>query len=80
MEMTNKSIMEMEPERMTKTLQLFPLNSVDEVEAEAEAAEADEDEFRENGKHYEEATAAFTYKIDTKMDHPPLLDLRLSFL
>lgn len=63
---------------MMKTLQLFPINSIDETEL-----GADDDhhyQFRVSGQQlYEEAAANFTYKIDTKMDHPPL-DLRLSFL
>ncbi|XP_022953411.1 WUSCHEL-related homeobox 5-like [Cucurbita moschata] len=70
---TNKGgTMELEPERMMKTLQLFPLNSIGETEGD------NDHQFRVNGKQYEEATA-FTYKIGTKMEHPPL-DLRLSFL
>ncbi|KAE8646563.1 hypothetical protein Csa_005730 [Cucumis sativus] len=74
--MTNKGIMDqLEPERMMKTLQLFPLNStIDETQGLPE----DHHQYRVNGKQYEDATA-FTYKIETKMDHPPL-DLRLSFL
>ena len=59
---------------MMKTLQLFPLNStIDETQGLPE-----DNQYRVNGKQYEDATA-FTYKIETKMDHPPL-DLRLSFL
>ncbi|XP_022993526.1 WUSCHEL-related homeobox 5-like [Cucurbita maxima] len=69
----NKGIMELEPERMMKTLQLFPLNSIDETQG-----SDDYHQFRVDGKQYEGATS-FTYKIETKMDHPPL-DLRLSFL
>ncbi|XP_022939921.1 WUSCHEL-related homeobox 5-like [Cucurbita moschata] len=70
---TNKGIMELEPERMMKTLQLFPLNSIDETQG-----SDDYHQFRVDGKQFEDATS-FTYKIETKMDHPPL-DLRLSFL
>lgn len=62
---------------MMKTLQLFPLNSIDETEGDED--DDDDHQFRVNGKQYEDQATAFTYKIETKMDHPPL-DLRLSFV
>ncbi|XP_059625331.1 WUSCHEL-related homeobox 5-like [Cornus florida] len=57
-------------ERVTETLQLFPLNSFHESEAE---------KIRFFGYECKENTTSFSYSIGTEMDHPPL-DLRLSFL
>lgn len=58
-----------EPERVIETLQLFPLNSFHESETEKMRLLTSECK----------ETTAFTYTIETEMDHPPL-DLRLSFL
>ncbi|XP_008233726.1 PREDICTED: WUSCHEL-related homeobox 7 [Prunus mume] len=59
-----------EPARVIETLQLFPVNSYDDSEAEKTRFHANE--------YFKEATA-FAYRVGTEMDHPPL-DLRLSFL
>ncbi|XP_060182280.1 WUSCHEL-related homeobox 5-like [Lycium barbarum] len=56
-------------ERVKETLQLFPLNSLNESESEKLRFFAEE--CKEN--------AAFSYNIGTEMDHPTL-DLRLNFL
>ncbi|KAJ4824409.1 hypothetical protein Tsubulata_034453 [Turnera subulata] len=59
-----------EPERVIETLQLFPLNSLDN--------DGEPQKLRFQGNECKEA-AAFTYTFSTEMDHPPL-DLRLSFV
>ncbi|KAL6980665.1 WUSCHEL-related homeobox [Sarracenia purpurea var. burkii] len=60
-----------EPERVIETLQLFPLNSLNESESE---------KFRVFANEYKEATSFLSYAVgDDQMGHPPL-DLRLSFL
>ncbi|KAG8380797.1 hypothetical protein BUALT_Bualt06G0053900 [Buddleja alternifolia] len=58
-----------EPERVIETLQLFPLNSFNEMDS--EKLRLFRDDCKENSK--------FTYNIGTEMDHPTL-DLRLSFI
>ncbi|KAE9594333.1 hypothetical protein Lal_00001148 [Lupinus albus] len=59
-----------EPERLTQTLQLFPLNSFH-----------GESETLKLGVHGNECrdTTMFSYKMGEQMDHPPL-NLRLSFM
>nr|ASV45875.1 WUSCHEL-related homeobox 5 [Broussonetia papyrifera] len=58
-----------EPERVIETLQLFPLNSFGEPDSEKLRFH---DQCRE--------TAAFPYTIESAIEHPPVLDLRLSFV
>ncbi|CAL0301495.1 unnamed protein product [Lupinus luteus] len=59
-----------EPERLTQTLQLFPLNSFG-GESESQKLRVHANECRD--------TTMFSYKMREQMDHPPL-DLRLSFM
>ncbi|XP_065869577.1 WUSCHEL-related homeobox 5-like [Euphorbia lathyris] len=58
-----------EQERVIETLQLFPLNTFNEVEPE---------KFRYQTNEWKE-NASFSCTFNTEMNHPPL-DLRLSFL
>ncbi|GLT89148.1 hypothetical protein SLE2022_071460 [Rubroshorea leprosula] len=60
-----------QPERVIETLQLFPLNSLDETEQEKlRSLHANE---------YRETVGTFPYTMGSEIDHPPL-DLRLSFI
>ncbi|OIV95581.1 hypothetical protein TanjilG_23812 [Lupinus angustifolius] len=59
-----------EPERLTQTLELFPLNSFG-GESEPQKLRVHANECRD--------TTMFSYKMGEQMDHPPL-DLRLSFM
>ncbi|TKY56840.1 WUSCHEL-related homeobox 5 [Spatholobus suberectus] len=60
-----------EPDRLTETLQLFPLNSFGESEPEKLRLHANE--CRDNNN------TMFSYTMGEQMEHPPL-DLRLSFI
>ncbi|KAL6533132.1 WUSCHEL-related homeobox [Orobanche minor] len=60
-----------EPERVTQTLQLFPLNSLSEVDSKRLGRLFDDRSCKEN--------ASFAYTITTETEHPTL-DLRLSFI
>ncbi|XP_068329818.1 WUSCHEL-related homeobox 7-like [Pyrus communis] len=58
-----------EPARVIETLQLFPINSLNE---------SDGEKLRFHANEYCKETSAFTYTVGAEMDLPPL-DLRLSF-
>ncbi|KAF7830980.1 WUSCHEL-related homeobox 5 [Senna tora] len=60
-----------EPERVMETLQLFPLNSFGESEAEKLRMQANDECW--------DHTTVFSYTMGEKLEHPPL-DLRLSFM
>ncbi|KAK9742405.1 hypothetical protein RND81_03G170200 [Saponaria officinalis] len=62
-----------EPERAIETLQLFPLNSYNELES--EKLRMFSSECKENNSY---AAFAYSFGTDFEFDHPPL-DLRLSF-
>lgn len=59
-----------EPDRVMETLQLFPINSFGESEAE---------NVRLHGNECRDSSRMFSCTMDEEIEHPPL-ELRLSFL